>query len=202
MIAAIILAAGESRRMGTNKMLLPVGGTTVIGHVVDQFQESDADRIIVVVGHEAERTAHALAGRKITVVENSNFAEGMLSSVRCGLNAVPCAYGGIIVGLGDQPSICTEIINRLIRAFAECGKEIIVPVHEGKRGHPLLFSTRYRAEILTQYDEVGLRGLLQAHADDVFELAVAAPGILSDMDYPEDYRREFEAIAIDRAGRD
>lgn len=202
MIAAILLAAGESRRMGANKMLLPLGNTTVIGHVVDQFLKSDVDQIIVVVGHEATRTAQALAGRSIVVVENPAYCAGMLSSVRCGLSTVSAECDGIMVGLGDQPSVHTEVINRLIQAFAVQGKGIVVPIYEGKRGHPLLFSARYRAEILTQYNEVGLRGLAQAHADDVFELAVDTLAILSDMDYPEDYRREVEAIAVDRVGRD
>jgi len=201
MIAAIILAAGESRRMGANKMLFPLGETTVIGHVVDQFQKSRAGRIIVVAGHEAERTARALADRKIVVAENPVFTEGMLSSVRRGLEAIPVECQGIMVGLGDQPSVSAEVIDRLIGAFEEQGKGIVVPAYNGKRGHPLLFSERYRAEILTQYDEVGLSGLLQAHADDVFELTVDTPSILNDMDYPEDYRREIEAVSANRARR-
>ena len=194
MIAAVILAAGESRRMGAQKLLLPFGASTVIGHVVDQFLGSAVDPIIVVMGHDAEQVAGALAGRKVCLVENPGYAAGMLSSVRCGLRAVPPECRAVLVGLGDQPSITTGTINGLIRSFTENDKGIVVPVHGGKRGHPLLFSERYRAEILARYDDVGLRGLLHTHADDVLELAAAAPSVLSDMDYPEDYQREVAAF--------
>ncbi len=96
-----------------------------------------------------------------------------------------------MVVLGDQPSITTELIDQMLQSFAATEKSVLVPLYKGKRGHPILFSSLYRNEILTQYGDVGLRGLLHSHSDDIFELTVSTAGVLCDMDYPEDYRREL-----------
>ena len=191
MNCAIVLAAGESRRMGVPKLLLPFGKTTVIGHVVDQLLESVIDKVYVVAGCEAHRIAEELSGRPVAVVINPDYQAGMLSSVRCGLRALPRSCEVILVALGDQPAVTSTLVDRLVRAFTTTDKGILVPLHAGRRGHPVLFSERYRSEVLTRYDDVGLRGLLQAHADDVFELGVSTPAVLSDMDRPDDYRREL-----------
>jgi len=201
MICAIVLAAGESRRMGTQKLILPFGGKTVIEHVVEQITRGAVDKVFVVVGHECERIAAALSGGPVSVVTNAGYKDGMLSSVRCGLRALPKRCKAILVALGDQPGVTSELIDAMIRFFADCGKGILVPAHGGKRGHPLLFSSVYREEILAQFDNEGLRGLLRAHPEDVAELAAPHAAVLSDMDYPEDYRRELGAIetAVARA---
>ena len=115
----------------------------------------------------------------------------MLSSVRCGLQNLPENCQVVMVVLGDQPSITTGLIDKMLQSFAATEKSILVPLHKDKRGHPILFSSRYREEITTQYDDVGLRGLLHSHSDDVFELDVPTSSVLCDMDYPEDYRREL-----------
>jgi molybdenum cofactor cytidylyltransferase len=161
------------------------------------------------------------AGR-VSIVNNADYESGMLSSVRCGLRALPSTYWlgsasdqrprftprgagfgppgaepisagchAVLVAIGDQPSISTGLVNLMIRSFAATDKKILVPCYEGKRGHPILFSALYREEILTHYDDVGLRGLLHAHPDEVFELTVSSSCVLSDMDYPDDYRREL-----------
>ena len=194
MICAIVLAAGESRRMGSQKLLLPFGATTVIGRVVDQLLQSVIDKIFVVTGHNAGKIAEQLSARAVTIVDNPDYPSGMLSSVRCGLRALPRECQAVMVVLGDQPSITTNLIDDLVQAFNMNHKGIVVPVFQNRRGHPILLSTRYRDEILSQYDGAGLRGLLHAHPDDVLELAAPAPSILSDMDYPEDYQRELEAL--------
>ena len=197
MICAIILAAGRSRRMGVQKLLLPFAGKTVIGHIVDEVLRSPVDRTIVVVGRDADRIAEALAGRRVTLVSNPDPEGEMLSSVRCGLAALPPECEAVLVLLGDQPGIAAETIRWMIDALRTGGRGIVVPVHGGKGGHPVLFSVRYREEILTHYDDVGLRGLRQAHPEDVLELPAADPSVLSDMDLPEDYRRELEKFRKD-----
>ena len=106
----------------------------------------------------------------------------------------------MLVALGDQPSVTPKLIDQMARSFGETEKTILVPVHEGGRGHPLLFSHSYRDEIMTRYDDVGLRGLLHAHPDDVFELRVSTAAVLSDMDYPEDYLRELGSIEGEGVG--
>ena len=190
MNCAIVLAAGMSARMGAHKVLLPFGGTTVIAHIVDSLARSAIDRTFVVVGHEGPRVAAALADRAVTIVANPDYAAGMLSSVRCGLRALPEECDAALVALGDQPRITAALVDAMLRAYRTSGKAIVVPVFEGARGHPLLFSTRYRDEILSGYADVGLRGLLAAHAGDVLDLPVEDPSILADMDTPEDYERE------------
>ena len=192
MTAAIVLAAGLSRRMGVQKLLLPYGGDTVVGHIVTQLLASTLDEVYVVVGHEGGRVRSALVGRPVAVVTNPDYGTGMLSSVRCGLRALPERCRDVLVALGDQPAVHAGLIDDMIRAFAAEQKGILVPCHDGRRGHPLLFSVRYRDEILAHYDRVGLRGLLQAHADDIANLPVSSPAVLADMDCPTDYRRELE----------
>jgi molybdenum cofactor cytidylyltransferase len=191
MICAVVLAAGLSSRMGVQKLLLPFGGKTVIGHIVDQLLASTIGDVHVVVGHQADRILQELSGRVISIVKNSNYETGMLSSVRCGLRNLPEECRAVMVVLGDQPSITTELIDQMLQSFATTEKSILVPLHKGKRGHPILFSSHYRDEILTHYEDVGLRGLLHKHSDDVFELAISVPSVLRDMDFPEDYRREL-----------
>jgi len=194
MICAIVLAAGESRRMGSQKLLLPFGATTVIGRVVDQLLQSGIDKIFVVTGHNADKIAEELSARAVAIVDNPDYPSGMLSSVRCGLRALPRECQGVMVALGDQPSITTNLIDDIIQAFKANHKGIVVPVFQNRRGHPILLSTRYRDEILSQYDDAGLRDLLHAHPDDVLELAVSDPCVLSDMDCPEDYQRELAGL--------
>lgn len=194
MICAVILAAGESRRMGAQKLLLPFGGVTVIEHIIDQLLNSIVDEVFVVTGHEGDRIADQISKRAVSVVKNPNYQKGMLFSVRCGLQALPAECEKVLVVLGDQPALNTELVNEMIDALAATDKGIIVPVYNGKRGHPILFSVRYCQEIMTHYDELGLRELMRAHPEDVFELEVSTATVLSDMDYPEDYRRELKIM--------
>jgi molybdenum cofactor cytidylyltransferase len=191
MICAVVPAAGLSSRMGVQKLLLPFGGKTVIAHIVDQLLASTVNEVHVVVGHQAEHISAELPGRAVSIVKNPNYKSGMLSSIRCGLASLPEKCRTVLVALGDQPSITTRLIDKMLQSFATTQKSILVPLHKGKRGHPILFSSRYREEILTHYDDIGLRGLLYSHSDDVLELDVPTTSVLCDMDYPEDYRREL-----------
>jgi len=194
MICAIVLAAGLSRRMGVQKVLLPFGGKTVIAHIVDQLLGSRIDKVYVVTGHQAERISGELSGLRVSIVNNPDYESGMLSSVRCGLRALPEQCKGVLVALGDQPSITSQLVNLMLQSFDTTEKRIIVPFYKGRRGHPILFSEAYRREILTHYDDVGLRGLLHAHSDEVLELSVSNSSVLSDMDVPQDYQRELAAM--------
>lgn len=194
MICAIVLAAGRSSRMGVQKLLLPFGGKTVISHIVDQLLKSTVDEVFVVTGHEPQRITEELSGWRVSIVNNADYDFGMLSSVRCGLRALPKGCKAVLVAIGDQPSIRTELVDLMIRSFAAGKRNILVPCYEGKRGHPLLFSALYCEEILAHYDDVGLRGLLHAHPDDVLELTVSMSSVLMDMDYPDDYRRQLRLL--------
>lgn len=194
MICAIVLAAGQSRRMGLQKLLLPFAGKTVIAHIVGQLLAGAIDKIYVVVGYEANRIAEQISSHSVSVVTNRNYESGMLSSVRCGFEALPQQCEAVLVALGDQPGITLELVDNMVRSFTKTDKRILVPLYRGKRGHPVLVSTHYREEIMTSYDDVGLRGLLHTHPDDVFELNVSTSAVLQDMDYPEDYLRELALL--------
>ena len=189
MICALILAAGRSRRMGTQKLLLPLAGKPVIARIVDEVLRSPVAQVFVVTGGDGDRIAEALAGRRVNFVANPDTEGEMLGSVRCGLTALPETCEAVLVVLGDQPAITAEIITLLVQTFHATGSGIVVPVHRGHRGHPLLLAMRYREEILTHYDHTGLRGLLEAHPGDTREVDVTSPGILEDLDVPADYWR-------------
>ena len=190
MICAIVLAAGQSKRMGAQKLLLPWGGTTIISHIVDQLLQTALDRIVLVTGYDEALVSTELSGQSVILVHNPHYRSGMLSSVRCGIKALPSDCHAALVTLGDQPMISSPLIDQMITAFDPQDKQILVPLYQGQRGHPLLFSRCYFSEVLTQFDNVGLRGLLQVHAQDILELKVSTPSVLGDIDHPEDYERE------------
>jgi molybdenum cofactor cytidylyltransferase len=192
MICSILLAAGRSRRMRAQKLLLPLGDRPVIARIVDEVLRSPVDRVFVVVGPDSARIAEVLAGRQVEFVTNPAPEAEMLSSVRCGLRAMPEDCDAVLAVLGDQPGVTTEVIAAIVQAFHASRRGIVAPIYKGKRGHPLMFSMRYREEILTRYDDFGLRGLLHAHPEDVCEIEFSTPNVFDDMDLPEDYEREIK----------
>src|SRR3954471_13268003 len=179
MICAIILAAGKSLRMGTQKLLLPFGEQTVIGHVADQVIKSSIRQVLVVTAEQSEQIAAALKGKRLSIVINPDFEGDMLSSIRCGLRALP-GCEAVMILLGDQPSISSELVGEIIRLYETSSGSIIVPTHRGKRGHPMLFSSNFCDEVQKKFDGVGLRGLLSAHPEQVHEMKVEDQGVLAD----------------------
>jgi len=192
MICAIVLAAGCSSRMGMQKLLLPFGQATVISHIVGQVTTSMVKKTYVVVGHQAQEVTRELAGSTALIINNKEYASGMLSSFRAGLRHISRQFSGILVVLGDQPTITSAIIDEMILASRATEKKIVVPVYNGRRGHPIIISTEYRDAILSNYEDVGLRGVLREHEDDVFEVNVSNPAVCADMDYPADYQRRID----------
>lgn len=189
MITAIVPAAGRSRRMGMPKLLLPLAGTTVIGCVVDALLGAPTDGVLVVVRPDDALLRTALVDRRVAFVANPDPDGDMLSSVRCGLRALPADCTTALVATGDQPGLNAALVRDLIAAYRASDRSILVPIHAGRRGHPLLFSTRYRDEILSRFDGVGLRGLLLAHTAEVLEWPTSDAAVLEDLDRPDDYRR-------------
>lgn len=189
--AAIILAAGRSQRMGANKLLLPFRGSTVIGRVVDACLGAPIEQVIVVVRPSADEVRRVLAERTVNLVENPEAEGDMLSSLRCGLRALPTIVQTIVVAPADQPSLEPALVRRMLQAFHErqvgSARCILVPVHQGRRGHPVVLGARYRDELLTSYDGVGLRGLLKRHPAEVTEWPTDDPTVLQDLDTPADY---------------
>lgn len=201
MQCAIVLAAGRSRRMGTQKLLLPFAGSTVLGRVVDAFLTAPMDRVVVVVRRDSQALREALGARPVAFVENPDPDGDMLSSVRCGLRALPDAVEMMAVSPGDQPSIEAGLIRRMLAAYRAGSQGILVPVHDRRRGHPLLVAGWYRHEVLTGYDGVGLRGLLDRHAAGVHEWHTDDAAVLEDLDTPAEFKRaQAAAQARDRVG--
>jgi molybdenum cofactor cytidylyltransferase len=183
--------------MGTQKLLLPWNGKTVIQQVVDQILAAGLNPTLIVIGGDAAADTAAIAkvltGRPVTIAQNPDRDAEMLSSVRCGLRALPTNCEAALVALGDQPTIRCELIEQLIQAYRASGRGIVVPTFEGTRGHPTIFSANYFGEILTQYDGVGLRGLMASHPQDLHEVSVGDPAVIAEMNHPDDYRRQFNA---------
>jgi len=184
MFYAIVLAAGGSSRIGAEKLLLPFDGKKVITHIVDELLASRLDQVVVVVGSESDRIEGELSQRSVGIVANPDYARGMLTSVRCGIENLPSECSTVMVVLGNQPSLNHELVDEMVIKFGKAGKGILVPCCRGKHGYPLLFMMKYRDEIMTSFDETGLRGLLTAHAEDVFEMEVSDSSALSDIDRP------------------
>lgn len=192
MIWAIILAAGESKRMGMPKMLLPFGGKTMIEMVIDHALRSNADKVVVVLGakrHEIERIVKPFP---VKMVHNAEYKRGMLSSVQAGFKALPEETEAALILLGDQPSIPSVILDEVIEVYKKTGKSLVVPVYGRKRGHPLLIDMRYRQEVQSLNPDIGLRELLHRHVLDVHEIQIEDSSILRDLDDMKDYQKELK----------
>lgn len=194
MISAVVLAAGESKRMGRQKVLLPYRGITVIEHIVRQISEAGIEETVVVVGHEREHIETCLQPYNVKMVVNSLYQNGMLSSVRAGLDAVSEDSRSVMVLLGDQPFVRAEILREVVNHAKGCDKGIVAPSFQGRAGHPALLSLGYRNEIMQCFDEVGLRGLYAAHPGDVEWVIVDDASVVEDMDTPEDYERVLRQV--------
>ncbi len=189
MIWAVVLAAGESRRMGRPKLLLPFGKETIIQTVIRNVVASSADGTLVVLGARRKDIEEKIRGFGVNTIFNQDYPKGMFSSVLCGLCSLPRSARAAVLVLADQPGIPTGVIDRLIEAFLREKKGLVVPVYRKRRGHPLLLDLKYRREVGTLSPEIGLRGLLQTHPEDILEVRVSCPEILRDIDSPGDYRK-------------
>jgi molybdenum cofactor cytidylyltransferase len=190
-IWSIILAAGESKRMGFTKMLLPINGKAMIENVILNVAESDTDGILVVLGANREKLLECVGKYDVKSCYNENYKEGMLSSVQCGLSNLPSDIAAVLVFQGDQPFIAPSVIDNVISAYRLSGKGIVIPVSNGKRGHPLLLDRKYRADIEMLDAGEGLRSIARLYKDDVLEVETADPGILRDFDTYDDYMKEL-----------
>ena len=190
-IAAVVLAAGQSRRMGAlNKLLIEVDGEPMVRRVAAAALGSKAAPVVVVTGHEAERVRAALDGLDVAFAHNSDFAEGMSSSLHCGVEALDSerapGIDGAVVCLGDMPRTSADLIDRLIADFNPLeGRAIGVPTYRGKRGNPVLWAARFFGEMRNLSGDVGARHLIGDHADAVYEVESPDHSVTIDVDTPE-----------------
>jgi molybdenum cofactor cytidylyltransferase len=184
-VAAIVLAAGKSRRMAPrNKLLVPIGGgKLMIQRVVDNVLASTARPVYVVTGHQEAEVRRALQGRDLHFVHAENYADGLSASLKAGIAALPADTEAAIVCLGDMPLVGPMLIDQLVAAWdREEGRTIILPTFDGQQGNPVLWDSRYFDEIKELTGDMGARQILNAHADAISEIAAETDASLRDFD--------------------
>jgi molybdenum cofactor cytidylyltransferase len=190
-VAAIVLAAGRSVRFGeANKLLAEIGGKPMVARAAALALASRARPVIVVTGFEAERVATALKDLGVEIAHNPDFAQGIGTSLRAGLRAVPRASDGALILLGDMPRVDASVLDALLAAFAANGAEsICVPVHAGRRGNPVLWARAYFPEMMRLSGDRGAKQLMRLHPGKIVEVEVGTDSIFKDIDLAADLDR-------------
>jgi len=198
-IAALVLAAGQSRRMGTlNKLLIGIDGKPMVRRVAEAAAASAASPLIVVTGHEREKVEAALAGLTLSCVANPDYALGLSTSLKRGLAALPADVDGAVICLGDMPMVSADTINRLIGAFNPVeGRAVCVPTRRGKRGNPVLLARRLFADLNGVSGDVGAREIIAAHPELVAEVEMESDAVLTDIDTPQALAKLSATAKID-----
>jgi len=193
MISALILAAGQSKRMGQPKMLLPWGNVTVIEQVISVFAKAGMEDIVVITGGAHEHVQEIILkyseNYPVRSVHNKDYESGeMLSSIQCGLkDLAEKEVGAALIGLGDQPQIQERSVRLIRDAFLQTRRPLVVPSYQMRRGHPWLVARPLWGEIIEMMASQTPRDFLNAHAKDIHYVDIESPSILADLDTPEDY---------------
>lgn len=188
-ISAILLGAGESKRMGENKLLLPWGKKTILHQSLKTLLNSRVKEVILVVNDHIDPLIRTIHHRRVKVVLNPDYRQGMSRSIQKGVEATDPDSHGILIALADQPFIRSRTIDVLIDAFHERKGRIIVPSFRGKRGHPVIFPQKFREELLRLVGDEGGKTILGRHPEEVYVVPVKASGVVRDIDTPTDYRK-------------
>ena len=194
MIFAVILSAGESSRMGRPKALLPIDGQTFIERIVAALKQSGLERIVVVLGFNADEMRPKIEHLPVEIVVNPDYQLGQLSSLQVAIRYLESDPNcdGMMVHLVDHPYIDAELVGVMMRGFNDSKKLIVVPRHQGKRGHPVIFSRALFAELLNAPMDQGAKAVVSAHRDQTLEIDTEDAGITLDIDTPELYRRHVK----------
>ncbi|MCE9647675.1 MAG: nucleotidyltransferase family protein [Chloroflexi bacterium] len=188
-ITAIVLAAGQSKRMGQPKLTLPWGNTTVIGKAIETITLAGIDDVLVVTGGAKEEVKNVIAGFGVRSIHNKNFAKAeMLSSIQLGLSGQTAESEAVLICLGDQPQVTKECVQIVCKAYYEGDRSgIVVPSYQMRRGHPWLIARKYWVEILQMQSTETMRDFMHRHAGEIHYVQWDSPAILQDLDTPEDY---------------
>lgn len=193
MIVGVVLAAGESSRMGSPKALLRVDGQTFIERIISALQKTQASAIVIVLGHHVEEIRQKITHLPVTIVVNEDYRNGQLSSLQAAIRSLEGKnVDAILVHLVDHPFLNFALVEEMITRFYESKKIIVVPLYKGRRGHPVLFSSKLFPELLAASLDVGAKEVVRAHAADMLEIETADEGVTVDIDTPEEYRRHVE----------
>jgi molybdenum cofactor cytidylyltransferase len=192
MVSVILLAAGESRRMGrNNKLLLKYKGLYLIEHVIQQLSAFNLREIILVTGHQSDKIEMALSRHNLKIVHNENYKEGMTTSIQKGVESTLEDTNGFLIALSDQPLLPKEVIRKLLNAFLEVSsvtdKSIIVPTVNGLYYNPVIFSAHYKNEILNCKEMNGCKPVIIKNIDCVVEVEFESNNLFKDIDNPEEY---------------
>lgn len=198
MITGIVLAAGESKRMGRPKQLLSFGGSTILEHVVQNLLRSRIDEVILVLGHESGPIKARFEGAPIRMAVNPEYREGMSTSITCGIREASADSGAFLIALGDQPLVRSEVVDQLVSAYESSGKGIVVPTHGGLAGHPVIFELKYRDALLSLTGDKGGKSIVEAHPEDVQHVEVETASVVYDIDKWEDYQEQLERYLSSR----
>ena len=193
-VAGVVLAAGESRRMGKLKALLPFGPRTVIEQVLQPLLSADLSEVAVVLGHRADEIAAVLEPLPVGLLFNPDYRLGMTTSVQVALRSLQPGPDAYLLALVDQPQIGVSVIRRLLAAHASSRKGMVIPVYRGKRGHPLLLGSAYREAVLALGPDQGLNVVTRGYPQDTLEVDIESDDILRDMDYQHDYAAELQRL--------
>jgi molybdenum cofactor cytidylyltransferase len=188
-IAAIVLAAGSSQRMGEhNKLHLPIDGVALLRHSLQTLLAANVDELVVVLGHEQDSTRALIDDLPLQIVYNEAHSAGQMTSVHCGLAALQDNHDGVIVALGDQPALTVADINYLIDAYQQrSGGEVVVPTFNGQRGNPIIISEQCRADIVAGTRNLGCRKFIEKNPELVCKVEMPGPAVLIDLDTPQEY---------------
>jgi molybdenum cofactor cytidylyltransferase len=199
MIVAVILAAGESSRMGRPKALLPIDGVRFIEKIVNSLRATRVGKILVVLGHNADEMRQKIADLSTAVVVNHQYKQGQLSSLVAAIDEIESwqssgEVDGILVHLVDHPYINSALVNSMIESFYRSNKLIVVPRYRGRRGHPVIFSRLLFAELLNAPVDLGAKTVVHAHHNDMLEIDTDDEGVTVDIDTPEEYQRFVKEV--------
>ena len=188
-LEGIILAAGESRRMGYPKPLLEIGSRTFIEQIAETML-AVVPRLVIVIGAHRERVRAAIpSDKRIAIAENPNYSRGQLSSLKVGLGVVQPDSAGALVHLGDHPMVRAETFRAVVDSYNRTGKAIVIARHDGRRGHPVIFDRALFGELMSAPEEEGARYVVNADASRVTYVDLDDPGINLDLDTPSDLAR-------------
>lgn len=197
-VAAIVLAAGGSSRMGQPKQLLPVHGRPMVRHVTEAVCASGLAQVVVVVGAHAEAVKDALDDLPVDIVTNPAWAEGMSISVRAGLRALRPDIQAVLMVLADQPALVPDLIQRLVSRYRATAAPIVLPYYQGQRGNPVLFDRELFPELMAVEGDRGGRALIARYAEQAERMEVDDPAVITDIDTRQDYERIWESGNDDR----
>ena len=192
MVSAILLAAGESTRMGKPKLLLPFGNNTILQQTIDNLLKSKVDEVIVVVGHASQAMMKAIASRPVKIAINPIYQQGLSTSIVSGLNLIDDRTKAIMLALADQPLIDSATINRLIEESLGYDKGIFIPTYQSEKGHPVIFSTKYKEELLRLKGDIGGMQIIKKRPHDILKVTMDSKIINMDINTISDYYSQLK----------